>query len=216
VVAEPAYRAATRSAPAREETIAARIWLPKQPGPLRDAPDQGILKERGDNVARSIPDPPMHVGTDEISTAGGRSNGYLSWGCRRHPTNRGRSTASTTGEPTPPPTGCRPPRSSVATSSTCVSPQACHDFLHNRTRRQPEPICRPAWGSRRLPACVGMTLRRRQAGAVIYIGQTGKWRVAPSTGTDYARPGRRPGTLEARGGSAGDSAARVNLQSGPK
>jgi Schlafen, AlbA_2 len=35
------------------------------------------LKERVDNVAGSIPDPPMHVRTDEISTAGDRSRGYL-------------------------------------------------------------------------------------------------------------------------------------------
>jgi hypothetical protein len=35
------------------------------------------LKERVDQVARSIPDPPMHVRTGKISTAVGRSRGYL-------------------------------------------------------------------------------------------------------------------------------------------
>jgi hypothetical protein len=35
------------------------------------------LKERVDQVARSIPDPPMHVDTDEISTAGDPTTGYL-------------------------------------------------------------------------------------------------------------------------------------------
>jgi hypothetical protein len=35
------------------------------------------LKERVDQVARSIPDPPMHVRTDAISTTGDRAKGYL-------------------------------------------------------------------------------------------------------------------------------------------
>jgi hypothetical protein len=35
------------------------------------------LKERVDQVARTIPDPPMHVRTDAISTSGDRAKGYL-------------------------------------------------------------------------------------------------------------------------------------------
>jgi hypothetical protein len=39
--------------------------------------DLNGLKERVDQVARSIPDPPMHVRTDSISTPGDRTKGYL-------------------------------------------------------------------------------------------------------------------------------------------
>lgn len=39
--------------------------------------DLNGLKERVDQVARSIPDPPMHVRTDAISTPGDRTRGYL-------------------------------------------------------------------------------------------------------------------------------------------
>lgn len=39
--------------------------------------DLNDLKERVDQVARSIPDPPMHVRTNSISTPGDRSKGYL-------------------------------------------------------------------------------------------------------------------------------------------
>jgi hypothetical protein len=39
--------------------------------------DLNDLKERVDQVARSIPDPPMHVRTDSISTPGDRTKGYL-------------------------------------------------------------------------------------------------------------------------------------------
>jgi hypothetical protein len=39
--------------------------------------DLNGLKERVDQVARSIPDPPMHVRTDAISASGDRAKGYL-------------------------------------------------------------------------------------------------------------------------------------------
>jgi hypothetical protein len=39
--------------------------------------DLNGLKERVDQVARSIPDPPMHMRTDAISTPGDRAKGYL-------------------------------------------------------------------------------------------------------------------------------------------
>ena len=39
--------------------------------------DLNGLKERVDQIARCIPDPPMHVRTDAISTPGDRTTGYL-------------------------------------------------------------------------------------------------------------------------------------------